>query len=439
LKQSMNQEKMKLELMRALYSALLYLLTPLVLLRLFWRARQLPGYFDNWSQRFAYLQVPPQYRHGIWIHAVSFGETQAAKPLVQGLREQYPEIPIVITNSTLTGAQLARQSWGEEVFCCFAPYDLPGVVGRFLHRIQPRLALFMETEIWPNQIHQLNRQGIPTVLINGRLSERSARGYQRVAALAKATLNEFSYVAVQNQEDAKRFEALGLCPQRVLVTGSIKSDVFIPASLLEAGRALRSDLGRHRPIVIAASTHEGEEEIVLDAFSQLTKMVAECLIILVPRHPERFAKVAQMVNQRGYKIHRRSDRHAIGTDCQVYLGDTMGDLILLYAAADVAFVGGSLVPVGGHNMLEPASLGVPVVLGPYTHNFARLSAEILKCGAAQTIHNADTLANAWRMLLQDPGKRDAMGQAAKQMVEDNRGALQRCMTLIHIIIEGEQN
>ncbi|HBC58592.1 MAG TPA: 3-deoxy-D-manno-octulosonic acid transferase, partial [Gammaproteobacteria bacterium] len=268
---------------RWLYSLILYLLTPLVLLRLFWRAKKLPAYMRHWQHRFGWIQVPEGFQHGIWIHAVSFGETQAAKPLIARLQELYVDTPILITNSTPTGASLAQHTWGESLFQCYAPYDLPSVVNRFIGRTKPRLAIFMETEIWPNQIHQLQQRGVPILLVNARLSEKSAKGYQRFSALTKDTLNKLTLATVQDEADAARFKSLGMADEKIKVTGSIKSDLFIPPSLVEAGHALRATLGAHRPVVIAASTHEGEETLVLSAFKELTKLVPEVLLILVPR------------------------------------------------------------------------------------------------------------------------------------------------------------
>ena len=422
--------------MRRLYTLLLYLLTPLVLLRLMWRGLRAPAYLRRWPERFGYFPVPPA-AGVIWIHAVSVGEVQAAAPLVRALRERYPGVPLLLTTTTPTGSDRAREAFGRDVVHVYAPYDLPGAVRRFLVRVRPRLAVVMETELWPNLFHACREAGVPLVVANARLSPRSAAGYRRVASLTRRTLANVSVIAAQSRRDADDLISIGADPQRVQVTGNVKFDVRLPASLHEQAQVLRRAWGAARPVWIAASTHEGEEERVLDAFERVRQALPDVLLVLVPRHPERFSRVAALCRRRGYATRLRSERRACTPDTAVFLGDSMGELSLFYAASDVAFVGGSLVSAGGHNLLEPAALGLPVIFGPHVFNFEEISRLLLEQGAARRVRDAEELAGVVEQLLRDANLRHSAGEQGRQAVERNRGAVDRVMQMLAGYVERE--
>ena len=414
--------------MRYLYSLLLYLLIPFVILRLLWRSLRAPAYRRRWGERFGFFERLP-VEGVVWVHAVSVGEVQAAVPLIAWLREE-KNLPVLVTTTTPTGSERVRQRFGDQVFHVYAPYDLPDAVRRFLKRVRPRLAIVMETEIWPNLFRRCQRAGIPLVVANARLSIRSAARYRQFQTLIKATLRRASVVAAQTQADAGRFVSLGMEAARVQVTGNIKFDVSLPAELRERAVQLRRNWGERRPVWVAASTHLGEEEAVLSAFAMVRNRLPEVLLILVPRHPERFDKVAELCRRRGYGLVRRSEGGVVGEETAVFLGDTMGELPLFYAAADVAFVGGSMVPTGGHNILEPAALGVPVVVGPHTFNFLEIVRALLGQGGGERVWNEAELATAVVRYLEDPKLRDAAGSCGRELVERNRGALAKLQALL---------
>lgn len=417
--------------MRALYSLLLCVLFPVVMVRLLWRGRRNRGYWQRWNERFGF--VTPQRTPVIWIHAVSVGEVRAAAPLVRALRARYAG-HILITTMTPTGSLTVRQLFGNDVAHSYVPYDLPGAVRRFLDRAQPRLALIMETELWPNLFHACRARGIPLVVANARLSEKSARGYARFAGLTRGTLECVTAIGAQAESDAERLRALGACT--VSVTGSIKFELAVPAELAARGQALRAALGQ-RPVWVAASTREGEEDIVLEAFRRLRERVPDLLLVLVPRHPERFDAVARLCIAHGFTIERRSARHAsVATQTDILLGDTLGELLLFYAAADVAFIGGSLKPLGGQNLLEALVVGTPVVLGPHMFNFSDISRLALECGAARSVADAATLAGAVAGWLANASARRAAGETGRRMVAENRGALDKTLALVESVFIG---
>lgn len=415
--------------MRALYSLLLYLLTPFVLLRLAWRGWRAPDYRRRWGERFGYFPSLPAGRP-VWIHAVSVGEAQAAVPLVQVLRKRDPGRPIVMTTTTPTGSARVREALGTEVYHVYVPYDLPGAVGRFLRNARPSLAIIMEAEIWPNLFHGCRERQVPVILANARLPQRSADRYRPVAALVRQALGDVSAIAAQTQADAQRLIALGADPAHTHVTGSIKFDIKLPVGLREQAAALRREFGNDRPVWIAASTHEDEEGAVLDAFEQVKRAMPGCLLVLVPRHPERFAPVAALCRRRGHRIALRSALQACAPDTDVFVGDTMGELPLFYAASDVAFVGGSLVPAGCHNLMEPAALGIPMIAGPHLFNYEEASRMLLDVGAMQIVHDAAQLAAAVEALLRDATRRDTAGGNGRKVVEQNRGALKRLLEIV---------
>ena len=415
---------------RTLYTLLLYLAIPLIALRLWLRARKAPAYAKRISERFA-LDLPEFQPHGIWLHAVSVGESIAAAPLVKALQQRYPELPITVTCMTPTGSERIQSLFGDSVQHCYLPYDLPLASKRFLQRLQPCLAIVMETELWPNHIHQCARLNIPVLLANGRLSERSARGYARFPKLVGPMLKEISALAVQTQREAQRFIELGASAERVRVTGSIKYDQQVPADLLQSALLLREQWqASQRPVWIAGSTHAGEDELVLAAHQQLLTEFPNALLILVPRHPERFAAVHALCLEQGMHVQRRSSGAAVAEEHQVLLGDTMGELMLLYALADVALVAGSLVEHGGHNLLEPIALAKPTLTGPHYFNFLEITEQLLEVGAVQQVADSQQLQQAVTALWRNPAQVEQMCAAGQQVLVRNQGALQRLMELI---------
>ena len=408
--------------LRLLYTLLLYLLTPLVLLRLWWRGRRNPGYRKRTAERFGLY--PETFPQGcIWIHAVSVGESQATQPLMRWISENLPDVPVVISTTTPTGADRVAQMYRDTVTHVYFPYDLPFAIRRALQAFRPRLMVVMETEIWPNLMHICEKKGIPVVLANARLSAQSAKGYGRIRALIAPAIRSFAAIAAQNQQDAGRFIALGADRQRVHVCGSVKFDVRIPASVREHGELLRTAWGTGRHVWVAASTHPGEDELLLDVHRSILERYPEALLVLTPRHPERFNEVAALVDRQGFSYCKRSESPVCNQASQVYLGDTMGELTVFFAAADVAFVAGSLMPVGGHNILEPASLGLPVIVGPHMKNFLGITQLMLDAGALVQVADSDELARVLLELFDNAEQRTAMGQAGLDVVERNQGAL----------------
>jgi 3-deoxy-D-manno-octulosonic-acid transferase len=416
--------------LRILYTLLLYLLAPVVLLRLAWRGLRAPDYLRRWPERFGFIE-PPLGERVIWVHAVSVGEVQAAEPLIRALLEQRPEFSILVTTVTPTGSARVVETFGLDVVHVYAPYDLPDAVARFFERVRPELAIVMETELWPNLFHACQSRQIPLLLVNARLSDKSSRGYQRIRGLVAQTLAAVTRIATQGEQDAERFIALGADPERVTVTGNLKFEQRIPPSLLERAEVLRREWGAGRPVWIAGSTHEGEDELVLDAFRQVRKAFPECLLVIVPRHPERFGGVTELCRQRGLGIRLRSERQPCTVDTQVFIGDTMGELLLFYAASDVAFVGGSLVHHGGHNLLEPAALGIPVVTGPQVFNFTDICQLLVTAGACEQVDSVTGLERTVREWLGDANTRHRVGEQGRKVVEKNRGALAGVLVMIN--------
>ncbi|WFC60946.1 3-deoxy-D-manno-octulosonic acid transferase [Pseudomonas sp. REST10] len=412
---------------RHLYTLLLHLALPLIALRLALRARKAPAYARRIKERFSFA-LPPLKPGGIWVHAVSVGESIAAAPMIRALQARYPELPITVTCMTPTGSERIQALFGDSVQHCYLPYDLPWAAARFLDRVRPRLAVVMETELWPNHIHQCARRGIPVALANARLSERSARGYARFGKLTAPMLAELSLIAVQTQAEAQRFLDLGAHPDCVEVTGSIKFDLKIDAELLQRAAELRRQWqAEQRPVWIAASTHAGEDEIVLAAHRQLLETRPNALLILVPRHPERFNSVHELCLSDGLTTRRRATGEAVQAGDQVLLGDTMGELLFLYALADIAFVGGSLVANGGHNLLEPAALGKPVLSGPHLFNFLEIAAQLRAAGALSEVADAAQLAERTATLLDTPAEAQRMSAAGLAVLKANQGALERLL------------
>lgn len=415
--------------MRFIYTALLYFITPLFFLRLMYRGMHAPEYWRRWGQRLGFF--PTRIGQAtLWVHTVSVGEFQGALPLIRSLQRRHPQLPLVVTTTTPTGLARVAATFGDQVFAGHLPYDLPDAVNRFLARVQPAVAVILETELWPNLFAACRGRGIPVLVVNARLSERSLKRYRRVLPLARATVRNATWIAARGADDAQRFIALGAAPAQVSVMGNIKYDAAVPSDARDRGRQLRAQWGAQRWVWIAASTHDGEEAIALQAHTLLRQRLPDCVLILVPRHPERFERVAQLIAAQGWSFARRSTTPQKATPIDVYLADTMGELFLLYAASDVAFLGGSLVPIGGHNMLEPAALGVPTVTGPHTFNFAEVAQLMERDGALVRVNDAPGLANAVALWLAAPAARQTAGKAAVGCVEQNRGAVERVADLI---------
>lgn len=415
--------------MRSLYTVLLYLIQPLIWLRLWLRGRKIPAYRRRWGERYGFYRdrVKPE---GILLHSVSVGETLAAVPLVRALRYRYPSLPITVTTMTPTGSERALSAFGKDVYHVYLPYDLPCAMSRFLNHIQPRLVVVMETELWPNMITALNKRHIPLVIANARLSERSAAGYKKLGKFMRTLLRRITLIAVQNAEDGERFIGLGLKRAQLNVTGSLKFDISVTPELAARAVTLRSQWAPQRPVWIAASTHDGEEKIILDAHRQLLNTFPNLLLILVPRHPDRFGVAQELVRKAGLEYILRSAGTVPAAGTQVVIGDTMGELMLLYGIADVAFVGGSLIERGGHNPLEPAAHAIPVLMGPHIFNFKDICARLQEADGLITVTDAASLVEQITSLLSDDDYRRYYGRHAVDVLRKNQGALQNLLALL---------
>ncbi|ODS24349.1 3-deoxy-D-manno-octulosonic acid transferase [Candidatus Endobugula sertula] len=421
------------------YTLLFYLSVPLILLRLLWRSIKAPQYRQRWSERFGYLPSHisrPQTQPLLWLHTVSVGETIAAKPLVDALLEQYPEYCLLITTMTPTGSAQVKKQFATvmddgNIMHCYIPYDLPDCVARFLTGTQPQLAIFMETEVWPNILGACQRHNIPTLLVNARLSERSFNGYQKFLWLTGSVFSRLSAIAAQNEGDARRLQDLGA--PKPLVTGSLKSEITISDKLQKAAQQLKSDwsLGGQHKIIIAASTHEGEDEIILSAYQQMLSADASLLLVLAPRHPERFNRVNQLCLDQGFSVQRRSANTHVVSKTQIILADTIGELMLLYGVADIAIIGGSFVAHGGHNMLEPAAWGLPIVSGPSVFNFAKIAQDMQERKGLLVVEQTSVLSEELITLLTDANQRKVIGNNAKEYLDHSKGALSKTMKIIN--------
>lgn len=426
---------------RLLYTLLSSLLLPFALLRMLWRSRKSPAYRRRWLERFGVFS-PPHFNRAhpiIWLHAVSVGETLAAAPLVKTLQMQHPEWQWVLTTTTPTGSERVQSVFGNSVQHVYCPFDLPPFINSFLGRTQPSLAIIMETELWPNLLHACRQRDIPTVLANARLSEKSARGYARFAPLTRTLLADLNVVTAQQQADGDRFVALGLQPSQLQVTGSIKFDLTLDDTVQQHAKQLRERWapGNARPVWLAASTHQGEDEIALTAFAMLKKTHPHLLLVLCPRHPERFAAVRKLCEPL-WRVSSHAAADAVSTDTDIVLGDTMGELLAFYGAADMAFVGGSFVPAGGHNMIEPAAWACPIVTGPSSYNFTEVVRLLSDHQAIAINTGTSDLADTVRHWLEHPDERIAAGQRAKAVADANRGALARLVTILEAQISSRQ-
>ena len=418
--------------MRRLYTVIIYCLTPYFILRLFWLGRKMPSYKARIAERFAYFKAPSQACE-IWVHAVSVGEVIAAIPLIKQLQQKFPDKQLVVTTMTPTGSERVSDAFGDSVFHVYLPYDYPGAIKRFINKIQPKTLVIMETELWPNLIHCCAQQSIPVIIANARLSERSHRGYAKVKSLTKGMMANIELILAQGQADANRFVALGADQNRVRTCGNIKFDISIPQEIKTKGHELRQSLGSDRPVWVAASTHEGEEEQILDALHIIKEKYPQSVLILVPRHPQRFDAVAQMCQRNNFKTVLRTEND-YGQPLDVLVGDTMGELLVYYAASDVAFVAGSLIPHGGHNVLEPAALEMPLVSGPHVFNFTAINDLLLAENAISHVTDAKHLAATIIQLFEHPQQAQQMGAKAFVVFEKNQGALARQFEMISRVI-----
>ena len=419
--------------MRFLYIFLSYLLAPFMVLAMLWRGVRDHSYWRGMRQRFGFGK-PVENGPSIWVHAVSVGEVQAASVLIRELLDMYPRIPLVLTTVTPTGAEHARRLFGADVDVRFVPYDLLGPVRRFFRAINPRVAVILETELWPNLYHECGRRKVPLVLASARISPKSVGRYRVLAGLFRETLSHGIVIAAQSAQDAERFRSIGANTSRTHVTGNIKFDLSVSAAIRADARLLRQRFVGTRPAWIAGSTHAGEEQILLAAHRSLGATVPTALLLLVPRHPNRFKEVAAWLQCEQVRYATRSSGAPVAADTEVLLIDTLGELQAFYGAADVAFVGGSLVPIGGHNLLEPAALGVPVLTGPNNYNAEDIAQQMIAADAARVVHDAADLSCELARLLADPSQRQELGQRGQAFIENNRGALARLLALLAPVI-----
>ena len=424
--------------MRLIYTFIIYLFVPFVLLRLYFLGFKNPAYRLRWQERFGFIKCYEHDRPVIWLHAVSVGEVNAAKPVITKLLEQYPQFEILVTTVTPTGAYTLKQYFADDIKHHYLPYDLPFSTKRFINEVNPKVLITMETEIWPNLYNACHKKNIPLLIINARLSEKSLNGYRLVSSLMKDTLDKVNLIAAQTKYDAERFIAIGAKKEKVVVTGNLKFDVTNPQSLTEQAESLKRYFSVNRPIWIAASTQEGEEEIILKSHLVVLKKIPEAILILAPRHPERMNKVVSLCDNEKLRHVKRTDDKAFSSEDSVFILNTLGELQLHYAAAQVAFVGGSLVNTGGQNMMEPASLGIPVISGKYTYNFTEVTQLLSENNALVLVSNAEELASEICKMLSDANLRHNMGEMGQKVIEENRGNLKRLMDIIEPYLSDDE-
>lgn len=415
---------------RLIYSLLFYLLIPAVVLRLLWRSIKEPSYRASLPERFGFVNfnlVPESDQPIIWVHAVSAGETIAAIPLIKKLLES--DFKILVTTMTPAGRERVRTILGPSVLHCYAPYDLPDAISRFLGKVRPRALIIIDTELWPNIIHQCCERKIKTFLVNGRMSARSAAGYKRVLRLTKVMLNELDLVAAQTHSHGERFVDLGLAQGKLVVAGSIKFDQKLPPDFADRTNGLKIKLGE-RFIVIGASTHQGEEAMILKACAELRKTRDDLLLVLAPRHLHRCDEVKRLAEESGEKIILHSTGNQCEMDTTVFLLDTMGELTYFYGVADIAIVGGSLVPVGGHNLMEAVAASVPVIMGPHLENIDDIAAMFREAGGLRIVNDAQHLEEELSSLVNSDVKRQELTESATRVLNANKGALEKVQKII---------
>lgn len=416
---------------RNLYTCLLYLLLPFTPLKLLWRSRKQPEYLQHWRERYGFYQAAVQ-KPVIWLHCVSVGETRAAEPLIKALLSQYPAHQILLTHTTPTGRATSEQLFGDNVTRVYLPYDVPFAVARFLKHFKPVVGALMETELWFNLIAGCKQRNIPVLLVNARLSEKSAAGYAKLGQLLTQGLQNLSAIAAQTKADASRLQSLGAA--EVSITGNIKFDVAPHPTAHGLGAQLREQLGTTRPVFLAASTRDGEEELIMQAASLAN--IPDLLTIIVPRHPQRFDAVAELLKKANQPFMRRSALNgvAVPSSKRYLLGDSMGEMFTYYASCDIAFIGGSLLPLGGQNLIEACSMGKPVLVGPHTFNFEEATKMAIAAGAANRVQNVEELSHKLQQLFANAQQRQAMCDASIQFSEQNRGATQKTLNVLQAYI-----
>lgn len=416
-------------MLRAGYSILLYLLLPITVYHLVWRGFRVREYFERWKERYA--AYPPQcHWPRVWLHAVSVGEVNAAAPLIDTLRQQRPDIRWLITTITPTGSARVRALWGDSLEHVYLPYDIPGSVGRFLQHFRPHLALIVETELWPNLLFGCRDRGIPVYILNARLSLRSLRGYRLFRPLIGRALQTVTCVAAQSTDDAQRFIQLGARCEQVVALGNLKFDIAVPERVTSVLSVFRRTVAKTRPVWIAASTHDGEEQATMEIHRHLVRRFPDLLLLWAPRHPERFARAESLAREAGWRVEtRQANQHPSG-HAEVFIINTLGELMSFYGCAQVAFVGGSLQAIGGHNVLEPAAMGVPAVTGPHLHNFLEISHRMRDVGALEVCASASAVADALERLLADPVLRQQRTKAGLALIAHGRGAVARTLAQI---------
>jgi 3-deoxy-D-manno-octulosonic-acid transferase len=419
--------------MRFLYSLLIGLSTPLVLLYFVIRGTRDRAYLERWPERFGFAP-PASKAGGILVHAASVGEFNAASPLIKSLLKTYPELPLTVTTLTPTGSERVRRELADTVHHCYIPLDLPGAVSRFLGRVQPRLIIVMETEIWPNLFLTAYRLDIPLLMANARLSERSVKRFQIMPDFVTTVLKPVTWIGAQSADDAERLISCGANTQDTEITGNLKFELVVPASLEEKAAALRSRWNRSRPVLVAGSTHEADELVLIPAFVELLKTLPDALLILVPRYPERFKRATQHAKTAGLQTQLRSQNEICSEQAQCFVIDSIGELMTYYACGDVTFVGGSMGEQGGHNPLEPAALGKPVLFGPKMENAREIADLLLECNAARCVTNQSEFQQIAENLLTDGSLRDRMGQAGRALVDKNSGALDLTLEAVRKLI-----
>ena len=413
---------------RAVYGLALALALPIIPLRLWWRGRKEPGYRKNVAERFGRYAVRAD-KPVTWLHAVSLGETRAAQPLVRALAERYPDHELLVTQMTATGRAAAESLYGETALIAFLPYDYPFAVSRFFDHFRPRLGVLMETEVWPNLLRSANERGVSTLLANARLSEKSARGYARIGSLARDAFGSLTVAAAQGEADAARLRDLGV--KDVEVTGNMKFDTTPTLAALDLAKDFRERYGDRR-VLLLASTREGEEPLLLDAIGPV--LPGATLVVVVPRHPQRFDEVAGMLAKRGLAFVRRSEDRVVPPDVRFVLGDSMGEMAAYYASCDVAFIGGSLLPFGAQNLIEACAVGAPVIIGPSTFNFAHATELAIEAGAAVQVSDAAEVVTVASRLLADSARLEAMAAAGRSFSAAHRGATARTMAIVERLL-----
>lgn len=422
-------------LIRWLYTFLLTIVSPFLMWSLYRKRDGKPSVGARWKEHFGFTPPLETNKSPIWIHAVSVGETLSVSPLIKKLKSQYPDQPIVITTTTPTGAEQAAKLQGIAEHR-YMPFDFSFAIRGFLNAIKPSQLLIMETELWPNTLHTVARSGIPITVINARLSERSCQRYAKVQPIFNMLAKNLTRVLCQYPDDAQRFIRLGVAKEKIFVTGSIKFDIDIDQTTIQKGQQLRSNLGRNRPIWIAASTHQGEDEQVLAAHAEVLKEHPNALLILVPRHPERFNAVFELCKTQFISVRRTETESELDPEVQVYLGDTMGEMLVLMGAADICFMGGSLLgdKVGGHNMLEPAALGKPVLTGPSYYNFTDITEQLIKAEGLEVVTTAKAISKSISQVFNDKNVLHSKSQSTRLVIDKNRGSLANTISAIELII-----